>query len=342
MGGFIVKLKTPYLLFLGDEKTQERAKTALGLLEWAPEKCAGQWRLEGSGVDLGLDELTPSDFVAKHGGGTLVIGVTNSGGFLPDCWIEPLCQALEAGLDLAAGLHVRLNDIPQLKELAGRCNRRLRDVRYPGRTVKPGSGIKRSGMRLLTVGADCAIGKKYAALAITKELQSRGCNADFRATGQTGILISGTGIAVDSVVSDFVSGAAESISPDNVEDHWDVIEGQGSLFHPSYAGVALGLLHGSQPDALVICHDPGRTHTAHMGESFPLPDIETVMRRNIEAAQLTNPDVKVLGISVNTSGMAAGEANSCMRALKQHTGLPVCDPVRTGMAEIVDHLLETG
>lgn len=335
-------LTSPFLLFLGATKEEGFAKTAFGLVEWCPGKCAGQMRLPGCVVDLGLDERTPEEVVAEYGKGTLVVGVANLGGYIPEDWVEPLCRALEAGLDIAAGMHTRLNKIDRLRQTAIAHGRRLIDVRHSGKTQKVGTGRKRTGKRLLTVAADCAIGKKYAALAIAKEMESRGLNAAFRATGQTGILIAGSGIAVDTVVADFISGAAEAMSPDNDDDHWDVVEGQGSLFHPSYAGVAIGLLHGSQPDALVVCHDPGRTKIAHIEADFTLPDIETVMRRNIEAAQLTNPDVRVVGVAVNTSKMTVNEAQACLHTMNERIGVPVCDPVRTGVAAIVDYLLEIG
>jgi len=335
----VIKLKTPYLLFLGDTEQAGLAKTAYGLLQWCPDKCAGQLRLAGCKTDLGLKDMTPREAREKYNVGTLVIGVANLGGFLPDNWIVPLCEALEAGLDIAAGLHVRLNDIDILRDTARRHGCTLHDVRQTTQDLKVGNGQKRSGKRLLAVAADCAIGKKYAALALAQEMKNRGMDADFRPTGQTGILIAGGGISVDAVVADFISGAAEMISPANDPDHWDIIEGQGALFHPAYAGVALGLLHGSQPDALVICHDPDRTHTAFM-ESFRLPDIETVMRRNIEAAQLTNPDVKVVGVAVNTSRLTDDKAMTYMATLSERLSLPVCDPLRTGMAAIVDHMME--
>ncbi|PHZ84745.1 DUF1611 domain-containing protein [Paremcibacter congregatus] len=331
-------LKTPYLLFLGDAQEDGLAKTAFGIHEWCPEKCKGQMRLDGCKVDLGLEDLNPVEAKTVHNVGTLVIGVANLGGYVPDNWVAPLCGALRAGLDIAAGLHTRLNDIEFLRETAKQLGRTIYDVRQTTQELKVGNGQKRSGKRLLTVAADCAIGKKYAALAIAKEMQSRGMAADFRATGQTGILIAGGGIGIDAVVADFISGAAEMVSPENAKDHWDIIEGQGALFHPAYAGVALGLLHGSQPDALVICHDPDRSHTAFM-EGFALPDMETVIRRNIEAAQLTNPHVKVAGISVNTSRMTDDDAKFYMADLSQQTKLPVCDPVRTGMNNIVDYLV---
>ena len=164
----------------------------------------------------------------------------------------------------------------------------------------PGTGHKRTGQRLLTVGTDCAVGKKYTALAIEKEMRARGVDADFRATGQTGIFISGRGIAVDSVVADFISGAAEWLSPAAAPDHWDVIEGQGSLFHPAYAGVTLGLVHGSQPDAMVLCHDLARTGIADY-EGYAIPSYEACFETYLAAARLTNPRARFAGISLNTS-----------------------------------------
>ncbi|MCF8473635.1 MAG: DUF1611 domain-containing protein [Emcibacter sp.] len=333
----LIELKTPYLLFLGDTNDEELAKTAFGILQWCPDKCKGQIRLGDCKIDLGLENMTPREAKEKYNIGTLVIGVANLGGFIPDSWIETLCEALEAGLDIAAGLHTRLNDIEILRETAKKYGRTLYDVRQTTQKINVGNGQKRSGKRLLTVAADCAIGKKYTALALAKEMQDRGMKATFRATGQTGILIAGSGISVDAVVADFISGAAELISPANDVDHWDLVEGQGSLFHPAYAGVSLGLLHGSQPDALVICHDPLRTHTSHM-EGFLLPDIETVMRRNVEAAQLTNPNAKVVGVAVNTSKLTENEAKTYMSDLSKRINLPVCDPIRGGVAAIVDYM----
>ena len=177
----------------------------------------------------------------------------------------------------------------------------------------PGTGKKRSGRRVLTVGTDCAVGKKYTALAIEKEMRARGVDADFRATGQTGIFISGRGIAVDSVVSDFVSGAAEWLSPAAAPQHWDVIEGQGSLFHPAYAGVTLGLIHGSQPDALVLCHDLARTGIADY-EGYAIPSYEACFEAYLAAARLTNPAARFAGVSLNTSSL--DEAAAAVRSPK--------------------------
>lgn len=332
-------MRTPYLLFLGDATELEAAKTAAGIHQWRPEWCVGQTHAPGGTIDLGLPELSPRDAVAR-GARTLIVGIANAGGFIPQSWMEALHEALEAGLDIAAGLHTRLNDLPELSQRAARLGRSLYDVRQPRQGFSPGTGRKRSGLRLLTVGTDCVVGKKYTALAIETALRERGVKADFRATGQTGIFISGRGVAVDAVVADFVSGAAEWLSPDDDPDHWDVIEGQGSLFHPAYAGVTLGLIHGSQPDAIVLCHDPLRKGLAGW-EHYPLPDPKTCLETCVIAAKLTNPKARAVGVSVNTSRLSESEAARLIHDIEASMGLPCADPIRHGMGRIVDVLLRS-
>jgi len=173
--------------------------------------------------------------------------------------------------------------------------------------------------------------------ALTQALIARGFAATFRATGQTGILIAGDGVSIDAVVSDFVSGAVEWLCPENDPDHWDVIEGQGSLFHASYAGVTLGLIHGAQPDALVVCHEPTRPHMRGL-PGYKLPDLRLCIDRNIDAAQLTNPAARCIGLSINTSGLEVIEARDYLRQTEDRLGLPCVDPIRSGVAAIVDNL----
>lgn len=240
-------------------------------------------------------------------------------------------------MDVAAGLHNRLADVPKLAATAERHGRRLHDVRHPTETFAVANGKKRSGKRLLAVGTDCSCGKMYTALALEKEMRARGMKADFRATGQTGILIAGEGVSVDAVVADFISGAVEAITPDNDPDHWDLIEGQGSLFHASFAGVSLGLLHGAQPDALVLCHEPTRTHMRGLPD-YALPSLTDCLEANLAAARLTNPDVRFVGVAVNTSAMAADEAKAYLAGVEKEMGLPSVDPYRHGVAPIVDNL----
>jgi len=275
-------IRTPYLLFIGDAPDQLAAKTADGVAFWRREACLGQLRLPGCMADLKLPDMTIAE-AAEAGVKTVIVGTTNRGGVLGEGWEPLLVEALDRGMDLASGLHHRIADIPVLRDTARRCGRQIADVRHPDREFAVGNGLRRPGKRLLTVGTDCSIGKMFTALAIEREMKARGLNADFRATGQTGILIAGDGVSIDAVVSDFVSGAVEWLCPGNDPDHCDVIEGQGSLFHASYAGVTLGLIHGSQPDALVVCHEPTRPHMRGL-PGYKLPDLKLCIDRNIEAA----------------------------------------------------------
>jgi uncharacterized NAD-dependent epimerase/dehydratase family protein len=331
-----VKLRTPYLLFIGDAHDQLAAKTAAGIAYWRPEWCLGQLRLPGCRADLGLPDLSVAA-AADKGVKTLVVGVANRGGVISGAWIPTLLDALESGMDLASGLHVRLSDVPELRQAAERLGRALVDVRHPSQEFDVASGKKRTGQRLLTVGTDCSLGKMYTSLALEREMRRRGMNADFRATGQTGIFIAGEGVSVDAVVADFISGAVEWLAPANDAHHWDLIEGQGSLFHPSYAGVSLGLLHGAQPTALVVCHEPNRPHMRGLPH-YKVPSLRACIDANVEAARLTSPEVSVVGISLNTSALDAAAAESVMRQTEDTFGVPVVDPVRSGVAPIVDRL----
>lgn len=325
----------PYLLFLGDVKDQLAAKTAQGVVDWRPDWCVGQMRLEGCKADCGLKDVTIAEAAAK-GAKTMVVGVANAGGVLPDHWVARIVEALNQGLDVATGLHKRLGTIPEIAEAAKRNGRKLHDVRYTDMTFATGKGTKRPGLRLLAVGTDCSVGKKYTTLALDKEMRARGMKSDFRATGQTGVLISGRGIALDAVIADFIAGAAEWLSPANDADHWDVVEGQGSLFHPSFAGVTLGLLHGAQPDAFVVCHEP--TRTKMRGVEHALPSIAAVIERTIVEGRLTNPKIACVGIAINTEHLAEKEALALLERTGKEHGLPCVDPIRTGTGPIVDLL----
>jgi uncharacterized NAD-dependent epimerase/dehydratase family protein len=331
-----VAIRTPYLMFIGDAPDQLAAKTADGVAFWRPEVCLGQLRLPGCKADLRLPDMTIEE-AAKVGVKTVIVGTTNRGGVLGEGWEPLLVQALELGMDLASGLHHRLSDIPLLRDTASRCGRQIADVRHPTREFHVANGVKRPGKRLLTVGTDCSIGKMFTALAIEKEMRGRGMNADFRATGQTGVLIAGDGVSIDAVVSDFISGAVEWLCPTNDPNHWDVIEGQGSLFHASYAGVTLGLIHGAQPDALVVCHEPTRPHMRGL-PTYKLPDLKDCIDANLAAARLTNNAVRCVGLSINTAGLDAAAARDYLHATGDRLGLPCVDPVRTGVGPIVDNL----
>jgi uncharacterized NAD-dependent epimerase/dehydratase family protein len=323
-------------MFLGDAPDQLAAKTAQGVAHWRPEWCVGQLRMPGCKADLKLPDMTLEQAKAA-GVKTIIVGVANRGGLIGESWTGVLKQALEMGMDLASGLHKRLVDVPALAETARKLGRNLFDVRHPTRNFAVGTGKKRKGKRMLTVGTDCSIGKMYTALALEKEMRARGLKADFRATGQTGIFIAGDGVSIDAVVSDFMSGAVEWICPENEADHWDLVEGQGSLFHASYAGVTLGLIHGAQPDALVMCHEPQRPHMRGLPH-YKLPDLQTCIDANLEAARLTNPAVKLAGFSFNTSALDRAAAERALKDCSQKFGLPAVDPVRTGVGPLVDAL----
>ncbi|MEM7226495.1 MAG: N-acetyltransferase DgcN [Pseudomonadota bacterium] len=331
-----MNIKQPYLLFLGDAADRLAAKTAIGIAQFRPDWCVGQLRLPDCNADMGLPDMTVAE-AAEAGVKTLVVGVATRGGVISDAWTDILVEALEQGMDLAAGLHARLADVPILAETATRLGRELFDVRHPTGRFQVGSGIKRAGKRLLAVGTDCSCGKMFTMLAIEKEMQTRGMKADFRATGQTGIMIAGTGVSIDAVVADFISGAVEWLSPDNDDDHWDLIEGQGSLFHASFAGVSMGLLHGAQPDALVLCHEPTRTHMRGLPD-YGLPEFETCMEANLAAARLTNPEVRFVAMAVDTSRLEADAAQKYLDEAEARLGMPAVDPVRNGVGRIVDQL----
>ena len=320
-------LPSPYLLFLGDTTEPGYAKTAFGLRDWAGDRCVGEWSCGGT-VTTGLPRLSPKEARAR-GARSLLIGVANSGGVINDSWMPSLLDALESGLDIISGMHSKLNDTPQLVSVAERRGRRLIDVRTPPRGIPVGNGRKRSGKRLLTVGTDCALGKKYTALSLSRAFAKRGIDVDFRATGQTGIMISGRGIPMDAVVADFAAGAAEILSPPAAANHWDVIEGQGSLFHPAYSGVSMALLHGSQPDVIVVCHQPGRERVMGNPE-YLLPSIEETIDLNLRIGRRTNEAIRCAGVSLDTSRLDADAARALLADTRTRLKLPVADPIRGG------------
>ncbi|MFO1153321.1 MAG: N-acetyltransferase DgcN [Rhodospirillales bacterium] len=332
------ELRRPYLLFLGDAPDRLAAKTAIGVLTWRPDWCLGQVPLPGCQAVLDLPPMSPTE-AAAQGAGTLVIGVANAGGVIGESWLGVLEEALAAGLDVASGLHQRLDGIPRLRAAAADGGTRLVEVRIPSRGFPVGTGEPRPGKRLLTVGTDCSVGKMYTTLALERDMQARGMAATFRATGQTGILIAGGGVAVDAVVADFISGAIEWLAPANAPDHWDLIEGQGSLFHPSYAGVSLGLLHGAQPDALVLCHEPTRTQMRGLPKRG-LPDLGRCVAANEDAARLTNPAARCVGVAVDTSRLQRSAGRALLAEIGDRLGLPCVDPMIEGTGPILDRLFQ--
>ena len=320
-------ISKPYLLFLGDAKDDLAIKTAAGVNYWRPDWCIGQMSLPNAKSSLGLQEMNIEEAV-KNGAKTFVIGVVNAGGVMPEEWKSIIINAISSGMNVASGMHTKLSSFSEIAEAAERNNVQLHDLRFSNKQFQTGKGIKRSGKRLRTVGTDCSVGKKYTALAIERAMQSNQIDASFKATGQTGILIAESGIAIDAIVCDFISGAVEWLSPENDNNHWDIIEGQGSLFHPSFAGVSLGLLHGSQPDAFVVCHEPTRTNMR--GVDTPLPSIREVIDQTIQNGKLTNKQIQCIGIALNTSNCES-EASDHKDRLSKEYGLPCLDPLQDSL-----------
>ncbi|MGB0798118.1 MAG: N-acetyltransferase DgcN, partial [Planktomarina sp.] len=312
-------IKTPYLLFLGDAPDQLAAKVAIGIKDWRPENALGQFRMDGCGFDLGIADMTLEE-AKLQGAKTLVIGVANRGGIISDAWKEVLLQALDLGYDIASGLHNLLTDEVDLVAKAAETGGQLHDVRIPSVEYPIASGVKRTGKRCLTVGTDCSVGKMYTAMAMDAEMQKRGMKTTFRATGQTGILITGGGVPLDAVIADFMAGAVEYLTPDNDEDHWDHIEGQGSLYHVSYSGVTMALVHGGQPDALILGHEPTRAHMRGL-PGYQQPSLEELRDTALTLARVANPNCQVVGISVNTQHMAEDEAMAYLAEVEARMGL---------------------
>ena len=329
-------IETPYLLFLGDAPDMLAAKVAIGIRDWRPDHAVGQLRLPGCGADLGMKDMTLAE--AKEAGAkTLVIGVANRGGVISQAWKEVLIEALEMGYDLASGLHNLLRDEGDLVAAAQTHGGTLHDVRVPTVGYPIANGKPRTGKRCLAVGTDCSVGKMYTAMAMDNEMQKRGMKSTFRATGQTGILITGHGVPLDAVIADFMAGSIEYLTPDNDDDHWDLIEGQGSLFHVSYSGVTMALVHGGQPDALILCHEPTRTHMRGLPE-YDVPTLEELRDVALPLAQRANKDCQIVGISVNTQHLSEDEAVKYLAEVEDRMGLPTVDPYRHGAGRLVDAL----
>lgn len=329
-------IETPYLLFLGDAPDQLAAKVAQGIKDWRPENAIGQYRMTGCGADVGLTDMTLAE-ARDAGAKTLVIGVANRGGMISQAWKDVLIEALEMGYDLASGLHNLLRDERDLSSCAQMHGGTLHDVRVPTDAYPIANGKKRSGKRVLAVGTDCSVGKMYTALALDEAMRRKGMKSTFRATGQTGILITGHGVPLDAVIADFMAGAVEYLTPDNDADHWDIIEGQGSLYHVSYSGVTMALIHGGQPDALILCHEPTRKTMRGLPD-YTLPSLEQVRDMALPLARIANPACQVIGISINTQHMNDAEADAYLAEVETRLGLPAVDPFRHGAKKLADAL----
>jgi uncharacterized NAD-dependent epimerase/dehydratase family protein len=329
-------IATPYLLFLGDAPDALAAKVAQGIRDWRPEYALGQFRMDGCKADMKLPDMTLAE-AREAGAKTLVIGVANRGGVISPAWKRVLIEALEAGFDIASGLHNLLRDEADLAAAARAQGRTLHDVRVPSVKYPIATGERRQGKRCLAVGTDCSVGKMYTAIAMESAMRARGMKATFRATGQTGILITGGGVPLDAVVADFMAGSIEWLTPDNDPDHWDLIEGHGSLFHVSYSGVTLALIHGGQPDALILCHEPTRSHMRGL-PGYGLPSLEALRDLSLQMAHVANPACRVVGVSINTQHLSDAEARDYCAEVEARLGLPTVDPFRHGADRLAEAL----
>jgi len=330
------EIKKPYLLYLGDSSEVLAIKTARGIAEWRPEYCIGEYANPGCEMTLGLPKLSPKAAKAQ-GAQTLIVGLANSGGKISSSWIPTLLEALESGLDIASGLHQKIGDVDILKTAAKKYGCNIHDVRHGMQNIPIGKGQKRRGKRILTVGTDCSVGKMYTALAVEREMRTQGFDVSFKATGQSGLFLADNGICIDAVVADFIAGAVEVISPEADENHWHIIEGQGSLFNPSFAGVSTGLLHGAQADYLIMCHEAGR-ETIKDIPNYKLPTLEACIEHNLYVGRLTNPNVKMVGISLNCRTLKKQDAEAHIKKIEDRFGLPCFDPILTGVTDFVKNL----
>jgi|TARA_R110002096_G_C14661614_1_gene728096 D-glutamate N-acetyltransferase len=328
--------KAPYQLFLGCDDNELAIKTSRGIAQWNPDVCVAEFAGGDSTLSIGLPKMSIKD-AAAAGAKTFVIGLANAGGFVDPAWEPYILEAIENGMDVASGLHRRLDEIPSIKQAAEKHGAQLHDVRHGYTDLKTGTGVKRSGKRILSVGTDCSVGKMFTTLAIAEEMKKAGYDAEFKATGQTGVMIVGSGICIDAVVADFISGGIEELSPDNADDHWDIIEGQGSLYNPAFAGVSLGLLHGAQADIIVMCHEADRPHIKGMPH-MAMPEMGDCIDLNLKHARLTNPDAKLGGISLNCRNVSAEEGAKQRAELQAKYGVPCFDPMITGAASFVEAL----
>jgi len=331
-------LAKPYLVFVGDVTDPLDAKTATGFVHWRRDWCAGQLRLSADAVDVGLPEMSVVE-ARERGIATLLVGVSPLGGGLSPRWVSTMVEALEAGMDIVSGLHQRFSAQPEIAQATAASTARVHELRHPAGPFPLGTPRRRTGKRCLTVGSDCCVGKMFTALSLDRALTARGVASRFCATGQTGMMIAENGLCVDGIASDFISGSLELIAPDAPEDCWQIVEGQGSLFHPSFAGLTLGIVHGAQPDTMVFCHIAGETAIVDF-PTVALPPIEECLQRYVEAARLINPAARFVGVSANTSKLAGAERERYLGDLEARLGLPCADPVATSVAPIVDALLQ--
>jgi len=334
------------ILILGEGFSDDPhyGKTMRGIIRYGPDPVVAILDSQRAGAEHdGIPIVGKVEDALPFGPTVAVVGVATQGGRFPPSWRDLLKASIAAGLDVESGLHEFVSEDSELSDLARTHGVELRDLRKPppGLSVPTGANLEIAAKIVLTVGSDCAIGKKTVAVELDLEARSRGLDSVFVPTGQTGIAIAGWGIAVDAVVSDFLAGAAEWLVVEGERRGGKLlfVEGQGSLVHPLYSGVTLGLVHGSTPHAFVLCHAAGATEIEG-SPGHPIPPLEELIELH-ERVSLPARKVKVVCMAVNTASIADdGEARRAIEAIAEDTGLPADDPVRFGAQRLLDALLE--
>jgi uncharacterized NAD-dependent epimerase/dehydratase family protein len=321
------------------------AKTAINVIRYKPEEVvavldrqeAGKTCQELFGLGGGIPVV--ASVAEAPGANTLLIGIAPPGGKIPPLWRPIVLEAIARHMDVVSGLHDLLCDDPEFSSAAQRSGSKLVDVRKNDEhDVANRQGIREGCLRIHTVANDCSIGKMVVSVEVVRGLQRRGVDAKFVATGQTGILIEGDGCPIDRVIGDFVNGAAEKLVLANQHHDVIVVEGQGSLFHPRYSGVTLGLLHGCVPDGLILCYEMGRTRVYGM-EQVPLAPLEEVRDLYEHVAGVMHP-CRAIGVAINGGRFPDAEVAAERERVRKHMGLPVCDVLRHSPDELVDAVLE--
>jgi uncharacterized NAD-dependent epimerase/dehydratase family protein len=330
------------ILAEGHSADPHYGKTARGVIRYGPDPVVAILDSQRAGqTDDGIPVVGTVDDSLSFDPTTALVGVATQGGRFPPAWRELLKSCIAKGLDVESGLHEFISDDPELSELAGRYGVELRDLRKPpeGINVPTGENLRVPARIVLTVGSDCAIGKKTVAVELDLEARRRGLASVFVPTGQTGIAIAGWGIAIDAVIADYVAGASEWLVVEGARRGGELlfVEGQGSLVHPAYSGVTLGLIHGSAPHLFVLCHRAG----AEEIEGYPghrLPSLGELVELHERIALPARP-ARVAALALNTAGLDDVEAAEAIRAAEAETGLPSDDPVRFGAGGLLNAIL---
>ena len=333
------------MIILTDGHTDAHtAKTAICVIRYRPEQVVALLDRPGAGktcqelVGVGGDLPVVGSLAEAPEANTLLIGIAPPGGKIPPAWRPIILEAITRGLDVVSGLHDFLRDDPEFSEAANRHGVKLLDVRDSDETeCADRQGIRQGCLRIQTVANDCSLGKMLVAVEVTHALKRRGVDAKFVATGQTGILVEGDGCAVDRVICDFLNGAAERLVLANQHHEVIVIEGQGSLFHPRYSCVSLGLLHGALPDGLILCYEMGRKEVGGM-PGFALPSLERTREYYETSAQVMHP-CRVIGVAMNSHQFSDEETAAEREKVRRELGLPVCDVIRHGPDELVEAVI---